>query len=393
MAKTESFVSAQSVAIARCEHRCRQLPNTLVEAFYGGLDAACRKLCRLTLPVPAAGRVPCWRTRMRWLVEVETSYVLHQEQVREQLMRKTGSTVSLSALRIVARAMGDSADHTTGRSSRLSLATLCERTGLHERVVQRARTVLELLGLATEAQRGRHRSLEELRKRPRWDRSRGWASVWHLHPPRPAQMTTGQEIVNPPRSGSFKTVGSSKKNSLSVRVVEKPTRKTGPRVEQLAGIALGARWQRHPHTPPWAAGIELRSLGRVLAPLAAHGWSAGDLNAAVAEHGPVIGRSLAPDRPLSWLRWLCEQVEPSRPPSAASAAAAQRQAEESERRRAEHEAGRVAGLAALAGPGRAAALAAVGLRPRPLSGGHTCGAGSRSVATDALAGTSRRFSL
>ena len=392
MAKTESFVSAQSVAIARCEHRCRQLPNTLVEAFYGGLDAACRKLCRLTLPVPAAGRVPCWRTRMRWLVEVETSYVLHQEQVREQLMRKTGSTVSLSALRIVARAMGDSADHTTGRSSRLSLATLCERTGLHERVVQRARTMLELLGLATEVQRGRHRSLEELRKRPRWDRSRGWASVWHLHPRRPAQMMPGQEIVNPPRSGSITESGFSKKNSLRVRVVEKPTRRTPLGVDQLAGIALAARWQRHPQAPPWVAGVEVRALGRVLAPFAAHEWSAGDLNAAVTRHGPVIGRSIAPDRPLSWLRWLIDQVELSKPTSVELAAERERQAGESARRRAEHAAGLAAGRAALSGPGRAAALAAVGLRPRPLAEG-TCGAGSRSVVSDALAGTSRRFSL
>lgn len=136
----------------------------------------------------------------------------------------------------------------------------------------------------------------------------------------------------------------------------------------------------------------MRALGRVLAPFAAHEWSAGDLNAAVTRHGPVIGRSIAPDRPLSWLRWLIDQVELSKPTSVELAAERERQAGESARRRAEHAAGLAAGRAALSGPGRAAALAAVGLRPRPLAEG-TCGAGSRSVVSDALAGTSRRFSL
>lgn len=377
-------------------HRCRALPAPLV-AFYGGLDAACRRLCRLTLPVPAAGGVPCWTSAADFDVAAQTAYQLRYEDVRDVLRESTGSGMTLGSFMAAVRPMAAAADHRTGRGSRLSVATIIDRTGLGERTVQRARTLLRLLGLGTEVQRGRHRTLEELRKRPRWDRSRGWASVWHLHPPRPAAEQSGYERGTPPPRGSFKTVGSSKKNSLSVGVVEKPTRKTPPGVDQLAGIALGARWQRHPQTPPWVAGVELRALGRVLAPLAAHGWSAGDLSAAVAEHGPVIGRSLAPDRPLSWLRWLCERVDLSRPYSAVTAAAAQRQAEEAERRRVEHTAGRAAGLAALSGPGRAAALAAVGLRPRFLAdrqqSGHTCGAGSRIVDCDALAGTSRRFSL
>jgi hypothetical protein len=346
--------------------RCRALPAAIV-AVYGGLDAACRKLCRASVPAPPAGRVPCWSSRTRWLVEVQAAYLLRYESTRPELKKRTGSGLSLRALLDVAGAMSAAADHRTGRSSRLAVDTITEHTGTHERLVQRSRTLLGLLGLGTEVQRGRHRSLSELRQRPRWDRSRGWASVWHLHPSRTAVIERVNRKVTPPRSGSFKEPRSSKKNSLAARIfppVEKPARKPGVGVEQLQGVTLAARWQRHPDAPRWVGAVPVRDLGRALAPFAAHGWTPGDLCAAVNRHGPVIGRAIAPDRPLSWLRWLSEQVELSRPTTADIAAAAQRQAEEAARRRAEHEKGRRAGLAALSGPGRAAALAAVGLRPR-----------------------------
>lgn len=350
----------------RLTHRCRALPAPIVAA-YGGLDATCRKLCRATLPAPAVGRVPCWTSRDRWLVEVQAAYLIRYESARPELVKRTGSGLSLPALVEVAKAMAKAADHRTGRSSRLAVDTIIDSTGQHERLVQRSRTLLGLLGLATEVQRGRHRSLAELRQRPRWDRSRGWASVWHLHPSRTAVLERVERKVTPPRSGSFKEHRSSKKNSLAARIfqpVEKPARKHAVTLEQLRGVTLAARWQRHPDAPAWIGEVPVRDLGRSLAPFAAHAWTPGDLSVAVNRHGPVIGRAIAPDRPMSWLRWLSEQVELSRPTTAHIAAAARRQAAEAARRRAEHEAGRAAGLAALSGLGRATALAAVGLTAR-----------------------------
>ncbi len=342
------------------EHRCRQLPQTVV-AFYGGLDAACRKLCRAVLPVPPAGKTPCWFSRTRWLIEVQTAYHLRYPTVRDQLVKRTGSGLSLRALIDVARAMANAADHSTGRGSRLAVETITERTGIHERLVQRSRTLLALLDCGTEIQRGRHRTLVELRQRPRWDRSRGWTSVWHLHPSRTAETPAVKREVTPPRQWSLKTLSLRKKNSLDTRAVEKPTQRPRVSVEQLRGVALAARWQRHPDAPQWVADVPLRDLGRALAPFADSQWTPGDLSAAVTTHGPVIGRAIAPDRPCSWLRWLSQQVDLLRPTSAEIAAATAHQAEESRRRRAEHAAARAAGLAALNGPGRAAALAAVGL--------------------------------
>ncbi|MCE5291826.1 MAG: hypothetical protein LLG14_21655 [Nocardiaceae bacterium] len=303
---------------------------------------------------------------MRWLVEVQTAYHVRYEALRPELVNRTGSGLSLRALIDVAGAMSDAADHRTGRSSRLAVETITERTGKHERLVQRSRTLLALLGCGTEIQRGRHRSLQELRQRPRWDRSRGWASVWHLHPSRTAQTQPVQGKVTPPRQWSLKESGFSKKNSLATRVVKKPTRRTAVSVEQLRGVALAARWQRHPDAPRWVQDMPLRDLGRTLAPFAVAEWTPGDLSAAVNRHGPVIGRAIAPDKPCSWLRWLSEQVDLSRPTSAVIAAEVERQTEEARRRRAEHAAGRAAGLAALSGEGRRAALAVVGLRPRPV---------------------------
>jgi hypothetical protein len=350
----------------RLTHRCRALPAPIVAA-YGGLDAACKKLCRATLAAPAAGLVPCWTSRDRWLVEVQAAYLIRYESARPELVKRTGSGLSLHALLEVAKAMAKAADHRTGRSSRLAVETITDRTGQHERLVQRSRTLLGLFGLATEVQRGRHRSLSELRQRPRWDRSRGWASMWHLHPSRAAAIERVERKVTPPRSGSFKEHRSSKKNSLAARIfrpVEKPARKRAVPVEQLQGVTLAARWQRHPNAPRWVGEVPVRDLGRALAPFAVHGWNPGDLCAAVNQHGPVIGRAIAPDRPLSWLRWLSEQVMLHRPTTAEIAAAAARAAAEAARRRAEHQEGRRAGVAALSGPGRAAALAAVGLTAR-----------------------------
>ena len=137
-----------------------------------------------------------WVSRSHWLATVEAAYVLRYPEVRDQFKRHTGSGVSLEAVRAVAQVMADAADHDSGRRSRLSVDTLCERTGLHQRVVGRARTLLEMLELASEVQRGRLLTRAERVSRCRtvWGRARfgsqrGWASVWHLHEDRAA--TTG----------------------------------------------------------------------------------------------------------------------------------------------------------------------------------------------------------
>lgn len=129
--------------------------------------------------------IALWRGAQHWArVVVPFAYDLWYKQIRP-LMPENG--VSREAVIKVADARARYADGATGRHCRPAVATLARVTGLSERTVQRASLALRLLGCATEVLRGRQRTKRErLASWAMGDRSRGWASVWALHPPRPA---------------------------------------------------------------------------------------------------------------------------------------------------------------------------------------------------------------
>jgi len=224
--------------------------------------------------------------------------------------------VSLRAVKLVALAMAQAAEHSTGRGSRLTVATLMARTGLGESTVQRARTALRLLGVATEVFRGRLRTYAE--RMASWrvgDRARGWASVWALHPPTLVDKTrivcAGQTLMAPhPRRGLFSLGSSSRKVVTTDKAMESgaaPRHSTTTKRRKLSlpdprGAVLASRWLRDGRTPGWARKHTPTGWAAALAEPARYGWNAEDLNAIITDWATDTGR--APATPVAFLRWL-----------------------------------------------------------------------------------------
>jgi len=126
-----------------------------------------RPLLRRPVPTGAYARVPCWWSAERWLEHVERVYRRHYLPVRHRLVATTGGGISLPTVLAVAAEHADAADFGTGRNSWPLLGKsgaergMTATTGRGERTISRARTFLRLVGLATEVQEGRQRTLLE----------------------------------------------------------------------------------------------------------------------------------------------------------------------------------------------------------------------------------------
>jgi len=263
-----------------------------------------RPLLRRPVSSGAYARVPCWWSAQRWLEHVERVYRRHYLLVRHQLVATTGGGISLPAVLAVAAAHAAAADFTTGRNSWPLLGQtgadrgMTAATGRGERTISRARTFLRLVGLATEVQAGRQRTLlERLDSAERGDKSRGWTAVYALHHTsthpvdNPVRIAAGQSPDGtPPRSG---LVASS---SLEGRVVstraEHPSgsadgapRRTSTRggVREGAGdpggvgLALSKALRAHPECPGWIRRYSPHAYTAALTRWAQAGWTARDL--------------------------------------------------------------------------------------------------------------------
>jgi len=307
-----------------CGHQCAAVSPALLRAV-GGREEACRRFCqvRLTLGDNPFGGIACWGGTQAW-VELHVPDVYRRgylATVLPELRATRGGGVSLRAVKLVALAMAQAAEHSTGRGSRLRVATLMARTGLGESTVQRARTALRLLGVATEVFRGRLRTYAE--RMASWrvgDRARGWASVWALHPPTPVDNTrivcAGQTQMAPhPRRGLFSVESSSSEgvttgNAVKSGAASRRSTRKGRRKLSLPdprGAVLASRWLRDGRTPGWARKHTPTGWARVLAEPARYGWNADDLNAIITDWTTNTGQVAAPDTPVAFLRWLLQR--------------------------------------------------------------------------------------
>ncbi len=307
-----------------CGHQCAAVSPALLRAV-GGREEACRRFCqvRLTLGDNPFGGIACWGGTQAW-VELHVPDVYRRgylATVLPELRATRGGGVSLRAVKLVALAMAQAAEHSTGRGSRLRVATLMARTGLGESTVQRARTALRLLGVATEVFRGRLRTYAE--RMASWrvgDRARGWASVWALHPPTPVDKTriicAGQTLMAPhPRRGLFSLETSSSKVVTTGKTVDNGAaarRSTKTKRRKLSlpdprGAVLASRWLRDGRTPGWARKHTPAGWARALAEPARYGWNAEDLNAIITHWATDTGVAPAPTTPVAFLRWLLQR--------------------------------------------------------------------------------------
>jgi len=307
-----------------CGHQCAAVSPALLRAV-GGREEACRRFCqvRLTFGDNPFGGIACWGGAQAW-VELHVPDVYRRgylATVLPELRATRGGGVSLCAVKLVALVMAQAAEHGTGRGSRLTVATLMARTGLGESTVQRARTALRLLGVATEVFRGRLRTYTE--RMASWrvgDRARGWASVWALHPPTPVDKTrivcAGQIQMAPhPHRGLFSLESPSPKGVTTGKARHHgaaPRRSTKPRRRKLSlpdprGAVLASRWLRDGRTPGWARKHTPTGWAAALAEPARYGWNAEDINAIITDWATDSGVAPAPDTPVAFLRWLLQR--------------------------------------------------------------------------------------
>ncbi len=347
------------------------------------------------MPPGAYARVPCWWSAERWVAHVERVYKRHYLLMRHQLVATTGGGISLRAVLAVAVAHAAAADYTTGRNSWPLLGkTSGERgitatTGLGERTITRARTFLRLVGLATEVQQGRQRTLlERLDSADRGDKARGWTAVYALHHTsthpvdNPVSITAGQTPDGtPPRSGLLPPSASAEKrvstqendqeppagdeDGAPRRASTKPGCFSGGTASTRApGTALMLAWRTDPGCPGWARAYAAHRWAGALTAPAAAGWTARDLTQMLIDLTNTGHHILTrPRRPISYLLALLTKIDLNEPPTltrdlhdAAHRAARAEHATERAVERAESDRARQAAIAALTGPGRALAL-------------------------------------
>jgi len=360
------------------------------------------------VPPGVYARVPCWWSAERWITHVERVYTRHYLLVRHRLVATTGGGISLRAVLAVAAAHAAAADFGTGRNSWPLLGKtggergMTATTGLGERTITRARTFLRLVGLATEIQEGRQRTLpERLDSADRGDKARGWTAVYALHHTsthpvdNPVHITPGHTSDGtPPRSGSLLHSASAEKRVSTPDKNQKPPagdedgapRRAsttaggsggGPDGTRAPGTALMLAWRTDPACPGWARAYAAHRWAGALTAAATAGWTARDLTQMLTDLTNTGHHILTrPRRPISYLLALLTKVDLHEPPTltrdlhdAAHQAERAQQATERAVEQAEGDRDRQAAIAALDGPGRAlahqiAATASVGAAMR-----------------------------
>jgi len=351
-----------------------------------------RPLLRRPVPTGAYARVPCWWSAERWLEHVERVYRRHYLPVRHRLVAMTGGGISLPTVLAVAAEHAYAADFGTGRNSWPLLGKsgaergMTATTGRGERTISRARTFLRLVGLATEVQEGRQRTLlERLDSAERDDKGRGWTAVYALHHTNthpvdnPVRITAGQiPDGTPPHSGLVPT------SSLEERVVSTRTKhpsgsadgaprrtsargrvREGPSDPAGVGLALSKALRAHPECPGWIRRYSPHAYAAALTRWAQAGWTDRD----VIQHLNDVATSGfrvydAPHNPVKYLLALLHRADIGERPTvwrdahgAAEAAAAAERIAAVPAQLTVATAAREVGRAALAGRGHAQARA------------------------------------
>lgn len=320
----------------------------------------------LTLDPDSHKGVPCWRGGpAHWAhVTVAIAYDLNYQRIRPLLCN---GGVARRTVILVAAARAHFADYATGRRSRPTNERLARCAGVSVRTVQRADEVLRLLGVATEVLRGRQRTRTE--RMASWrmgDRSRGWASVWALHDN--AAVIRAIHRLSPHPEGSQLPTGISPLVSPSTtHGRDKRAQRSGARRRASpdeGGRQLLEAWRRSPGAPPWCQRHSSAAWAALLAAPAAAGWTPRDLTHLVRDWIGA-GHWIAdhPRRPIALLAAIVAshpnvQVRPAAADEAREAAelAAHRDRQATiPAQRAELAARRQEAIAALSGPGRAAA--------------------------------------
>ena len=340
-----------------------------------------RQFVTLEVGSEAHAGIACWSGGpTRWAhFTVAIAYHLRYEQIRDEM----SGGISKPTLVAIAAEMARFADRSTGRNCWPSNATLAARSGFDPRTVQRARSCLRLLGLATEVVRGRQRTyVERMASWRMGDRHRGWTSVWALHENQ--QVNRAIHKLSPHLERSQVSTGTSPSKSLiTTQPCAEGARQgvaTRRRSIDEGGQQLARRWRAHPKAPPWSRHYSTAAWAAILAEPARAGWSAEDLNSAVSDW--LIGGHRIPDtppRPIGLMgailaAYTAHNELSVRPTAYAEAAAAAQAAARAEQQRQRAPSGNRTRRAGRSANGRCTAPAAPRWRqswPRSAAGGES----------------------
>ncbi|AEF43030.1 Replication protein Rep (plasmid) [Hoyosella subflava DQS3-9A1] len=292
-------------------------------------------------------RAQCWWGREKWLLHCSVLYCLHYRRLRHE-----GRTepVARETFMMVMAGMSHGADNQTGRDCRVPVGKLHRdgaRSGLvsHAEVcrrqVQRARHLARELGVITDVQPGRLRTLaERLQSWKRGDRARGWCTVSVLHESRrfsrhPVDNRNGPHLQNyMDVTPLIRSIGRRENPRMGV-----VTQGTSCRIKQLdtrrgrtqadpAALRLARGCLNHRKMPPWIRRHGKFAWARVLAPFAAAAWDADDVAEALREY--AIGHYVLPNpqNALGYLRSILNTFDlHNRPATLIRAEAAARDTE------------------------------------------------------------------
>ena len=258
-------------------------------------------------------RLPAWSDRSRWLAQVAAVITTDEGE-----LARASAHVAVDTLLRVAAADAAAADQRTGRNVATAHDTVAAALGMSAKTVQRARTLLERLGLAVTVWAGRYLTVAErvaARRRHGQVQLRA-ASTRALISPKKAVALTPVENVQLPRRGHHTPTPHHSKNS-STRVTARRKPASMPPIPvgvQKLAAQLAQRM-------PWLA--RDRHIGALAKLLHRHrldvdaGWNAERLLHVLEQHNRATGQSV-PDparqhNPLGYLHTLLTAANPQLP--------------------------------------------------------------------------------
>jgi hypothetical protein len=267
------------------------------------------------LAAGAYSRHPAWTDRTRWLAQVAATV-----RTSDGETARAAAHVAVDTLLRVAAADAAVADARTGRNVATAHDTVAALLGMSAKTVQRARTLLERLGLAVTVWAGRYLTVAEraaARARHGASQLRA-ASTRALISPKEAVVLVPVENVQLPRRGHHPPQTHLSKN-LSTRVTAR--RKPSSRTPIPVGVQrLAAQLAQR---MPWLA--RNRHIGALTQLLHRHrldadaGWSAERLLHILElhnrAHGHLVPNPTGQRNPLGYLNYLLTSAEPQARPS------------------------------------------------------------------------------
>ena len=261
-------------------------------------------------------RLPAWSDRARWLAQVAAVVATGEGEAA-----RASAHVAVDTLLRVAAADAASADQRTGRNVATAHDTVAALLGMSAKTVQRARTLLERLGLAVTVWAGRYLTVAEraaARRRHGQAQLRA-ASTRALISPKHAAALVPVENVQLPRRGHPTSTPRPPENS-STRLTARRKPASMPPIPvgvQKLAAQLAQRM-------PWLA--RDRHIGALARLLHRHrldvdaGWSAERLLHVLEQHNWTTGQSV-PDparqhNPLGYLHTLLTAANPQLPAQA-----------------------------------------------------------------------------